>query len=71
MKRDKTSTLLVEHLEAKPQSFKRNALITWAKALAYDDFASHLATPKTQLYYDLYEGGYFDLATNVTKGIYD
>jgi hypothetical protein len=68
---DKTSTLLVEHLRDKPITDLRDDLIAAAQNLYYDDFGSDLAFPKIQLYEDLTEAGYPDLATNVTKGIYD
>lgn len=68
---DKTSTLLVEHLRNKPINDLRDELIEAAQKLHYDDFGSNLATPKTQLYYDLTDAGYSDLARNVTRGIYD
>ena len=35
---DKTSTLLVEDLEKKPQSATRDSMIKRAKAFGYDDF---------------------------------
>lgn len=71
MKLDKTSTLLVDHLLEKPESDNRTWLIDKALRLQYDDFGSPDATPKSNLYYALHNAGYPDLATNVTRGIYD
>ena len=71
MKPDKTSTLLVEHLRQKEPNTVRDCLISRAQCMIYDDSGSPIATPKIQLYYDLHEAGYPDLAKHVTEGVYD
>lgn len=69
---DKTSSLLIEHLGAKPESATRNELIQRAKNYYYDDFKSLLdSCPKIVLHRDLLQAGFADLADNVINGDYD
>lgn len=68
---DSTSTVLVEHLELKEQTDKRDALISRCKALEFDDFQSPHAAPKILLVDALQELEYYDLAARVRRGVYD
>lgn len=69
---DRTSSLLIEHLSEKPDSFARNELIQRAKNYYYDDFKSLLdSCPKIVLHRDLLQAGFPDLANNVINGDYD
>ena len=71
MGQDKTTTLLIEHLNEAPQSGARDTIIARAKAGHYGDFTSFVAAPKMELCKDLNTIGLGDLAKNVIKGIYD
>lgn len=68
---DKTSTLLIMHLSAEPESIARNKIIKMAHDLLYDDYKSPYPAPKRQLYDDLHEAGFPHLAQNVVNGEYD
>lgn len=73
---DKTSTLLVKDLEKKPQSKKRDAMISRAKAFGYDDFKFTMmyddcVCPKIKLDQDAVNAGFHDIAYNNRQGRYD
>ena len=64
-------SLLVTDLLIQPATKKNLEIIGNVLNGRYSDFDSVLATPATQLYYDLQEAGYDDLAEKVPKGKYD
>lgn len=73
---DKTSTLLVEDLERKPQSEMRDKMIERAKAFGYDDMKFTMmyddcVCPKMKLNEDLIKAGFHDIAYNNRNGKYD
>lgn len=70
MIQDKTTILLIQHLNETPQSDARDTIIVRVKDGHYGDFISLVAAPKMELYKDLTTIGLSDLARNVTKGLY-
>jgi hypothetical protein len=68
---DKTSTLLVEDLQKKPQTQEVLGIISNAKSFLYDDFKSSMPCPKVTLAAHLNAAGLHDLADNVINGTYD
>lgn len=73
---DKTSSLLVVDLEAKPQSKARDEMIARAKAFGYDDFKFTMlyddcVCPKMKLSEDAVNAGFFDIDFNNKQWKYD
>lgn len=73
---DKTSTLLVEDLEKKPQSKQRDDMIARAKSFGYDDYKFTMlyddcVCPKIKLEEDATKAGYHDISYNNRQGKYD
>ncbi|MER2512826.1 MAG: hypothetical protein ABTQ25_10520 [Nitrosomonas ureae] len=73
---DKTSTLLVNDLEKKPQSKARDEMIARAMAFGYDDFRFTMlyddcVCPKIKLLVDAEAAGFHDIAYNNKQGKYD
>ncbi len=73
---DKTSTLLIEDLEKKPQTKERDEMICRARSFGYDDFRFTMlyddcVCPKIKLDEDATKAGYHDIAFNNRQGKYD
>ena len=67
----KTKTLLVDDLLKKQITTSRDAIIKQAKKGFYHDFETPIALPKMQLFKDLTNAGFLDLADEVKNGRYD
>jgi len=73
---DKTSSLLIEDLEKKPQSALRDEMIARARSFGYDDFKFTMlyddcVCPKMKLDEDAQKAGFHDIAFNNRQGKYD
>lgn len=68
---DKTSTLLVEDLLAKPSIVARSLLLERARKHYYDGVLSPVACPRMRLVEDLEWAGFLDLADVARGGGYD
>lgn len=66
-----SKTTLVQDLEAKPQSRRRDRLIQLARRGHFHDFETSLATPKIELRNALLALGFDDLAQKTIEGAYD